>query len=233
VQEVELEAMRLLLKRVAKGEPIEYLIGELDFYHCLICVTKEVLIPRPETEILVDLACRSLKQTSCYGKVAWDLCTGSGCIGIAVKKSCPDLKMALSDISKEALEVAASNAKKNAVDVEFLHGDLLEPFNGRKADIIFCNPPYISAKEFLELDPSVKDFEPNIALIGGENGLVFYQRLKEELPRYLNSGAKIFFEIGASQGNAVLSLFSEKGWKNQRVEKDWAGHDRFFFLEFE
>lgn len=229
----ELEIMRALLKRVMKGEPIEYIIGEIPFYHCMIAVTDAVLIPRPETEILVDQACRILKQISCHGKVAWDLCTGSGCIGIAVKKACPDLTVFLSDISDPALRVASSNAKRNEVEVELVQGDLLTAFNGRKADIIFCNPPYISSKEFLVLDSSVKDFEPHTALIGGEDGLLFYKRLKENLPAYLNAGAKVFFEIGAGQGETVSNLFSGEGWKNQRIEKDWAGHDRFFFLEFE
>lgn len=233
ILENELEAMRSLLKRVVKGEPIEYITGEVAFYHCFIAVDKNVLIPRPETEILVDQACRSIKQGSYQGKAAWDICTGSGCIGIAIKKACPELKVCLSDLSQQALDVAAGNAARNHVEVELLQGDLLAPFAGRKADVIFCNPPYISSKEYLTLDPSVKDFEPETALIGGEDGLLFYKRLKNELPAYLNPGAKIFFEIGFGQGEAVLSLFLDEGWKNARVEKDWAGHDRFFFLEFE
>lgn len=232
ILEKELETMRCILKRVAGGEPIEYITGEITFYHCQIAVNKHVLIPRPETEILVDGACRMLKQSS-RKMLAWDICTGSGCIGIAVKKNCPDLTVCLSDISQQALEMAGENAIRNAVDVELLQGDLLAPFCDRKADVVFCNPPYISSKEYFTLDPSVKNFEPQIALIGGEDGLLFYKRLKEELPNFLNQGAKIFFEIGTGQGQAVLSLFSGRGWKNARVEKDWAGHDRFFFLEFE
>ena len=104
---------------------------------------------------------------------------------------------------------------------------------GRKADVVFCNPPYITSKEFLSLDRSVRDFEPKTALIGGEDGLDFYRRLKDSLPAHLNPSAKLFFEIGSNQGTAVLNLFSGTDWKNARIEKDWAGHDRFFFLEFE
>ncbi len=233
ILETELEEMRRLLKRAAKGEPIEYMIGEVAFYHCLIAVNSKVLIPRPETEILVDQACRFFKQIPCQGKEIWDVCTGSGCIGIAIKKACPDLNVFLSDISPEALAVASANAKQNQVEVELLQGDLLAPFKGRKADFVICNPPYISSEEFLAVDLSVKNFEPQHALLGGEDGLQFYRRLKEDLPDYLNPGAKIFFEIGAEQGQKVLSLFSGNRWKNLRVEKDWAGHDRFFFLEFE
>ncbi len=233
IQETELEVLRAFLKRAAKGEPVEYIVGEVEFYHCQLSVGPDVLIPRPETEILVDQACRILSAAVFRQQTAWDLCTGSGCIGIAVKRTCPDLSVRLSDISGKALEAAAINAHRNNVQVEFLQGDLLAPFDGCKADIIFCNPPYISAKDFLTLDPSVKDYEPREALLGGEDGLSFYRRLENELPFHLNPKAKIFLEIGAGQGGSVLNIFSGKGWKNRRVEKDWAGHDRFFFLEFE
>ena len=233
IQESELETLRSLIKRTAAGEPVEYIVGEVVFYHCDISVGPGVLIPRPETEILVDSACRMLRTADLYQKTAWDLCTGSGCIGIAVKKACPDLNICLSDLSENALQFAIANIEKNKVEVEILQGDLLTPFAGRKADLIFCNPPYVTEKEFFKLDRSVKDFEPQQALIGGEDGLAFYRRLQNELPTYLNPHAKLFFEIGADQGEAILNIFSGTGWKNRRVEKDWAGHDRFFFLEFE
>ncbi len=229
----ELEILRALMKRAVKGEPFEYITGQVCFYHCDISVTPDVLIPRPETEILVDTACKYLKTQDLIGKTAWDLCTGSGCIGIAVKKSCPDLAVSLSDISEKALVVAHKNAQRNSCSVEIVHGDFLKPMVGRKADFIFCNPPYIALKEYLALDPSVKGFEPKEALVGGEDGLAFYKRLKEDLPSHLNKGAKIFLEIGTGQGKALLDLFSAHLWKEARIEKDWAGHDRFFFLEFE
>jgi release factor glutamine methyltransferase len=233
IQETELEILRPLLKRASKAEPVEYIIGEMTFYQCQLSLNADVLIPRPETEILVDQACRMFSVEDVHQKTAWDLCTGSGCIGIAVKKACPDLNVSLSDISKKALDIASKNAHRNNVQVELLQGNLLSPFEGRKTDIVFCNPPYISSKEFLTLDPSVKDYEPQEALIGGEDGLSFYRKLEDALPSYLNPKSKIFFEIGAEQGESVLNIFSGRGWKNRRVEKDWAGHDRFFFLEFE
>ncbi len=231
--EIELEELRSLLKRAVKGEPLEYITGEVSFYDCAIAVSPHVLIPRPETEILVDLACKQLKQMPLQGKIAWDLCTGSGCIGIAVKKACPDLEMVLSDISEDALSVAEANAQSNQVQVEIVQGDLFAPFASRKADFIFCNPPYISNKEYLNLDESVKDFEPKTALVAEEDGLAFYRLLKESLPKYLNPGGWVFLELGTGQGEALLNLFSGPQWKGARVEKDWAGHDRFFFLEFE
>jgi release factor glutamine methyltransferase len=231
--ETELETLRSLLKRAVKGEPVEYITREVSFYHCSLALTPDVLIPRPETEILVDMACKQLKSQELVGMTAWDICTGSGCIGIAVKKACPHLQMFLSDVSERALSAAAENARRNEVQVEFLQGDFLIPFSGRKTDLVFCNPPYVSEKEYFTLDPSVKDFEPKLALVGGEDGLDFYRRLEKDLPAHLNPGAKIFLEIGTGQGSALMDLFSGHEWKGARVERDWAGHDRFFFLEFE
>lgn len=231
--EAELESLRALLKRAVKGEPLEHITGEISFYRCSLAVTPDVLIPRPETEILVDIACKQLKSQDLSGKTAWDLCTGSGCIGIAVKKACPDLHMTLSDISPKALEVAAMNAQKNDVQVELVCGDLLEPFVSRKADIVFCNPPYVSNKDYELLDGSVKNFEPQAALVAEENGLAFYRRLKGALPLHLNPGGRVYLELGAGQGQSLIDLFSGPEWKSARLEKDWAGHDRFFFLERE
>lgn len=229
--EEELEQIRGFIKRAARNEPLEYIIENVSFYHCDLRITPDVLIPRPETEILVDAICRQMKEGG--EKVAWDVCCGPGSIGIAVKKALPILTVVLSDISEKALALASANAKRNGVEVETVLGDLLQPFQGRKADAIFCNPPYISQQEYAHLDPSVRNFEPQLALVGGEDGLIFYRRLAEELPPYLQPGAKLFFEIGAGQGESVQTLFNTGHWRNKRVEKDWSGHDRFFFLEFE
>jgi release factor glutamine methyltransferase len=229
----EVDSFRELVKRKLKGEPLEYLLEKINFYGCTISVTKDVLIPRPETEILLDKACSLLKNLPLEKKVAWDICTGSGCLGIALKKTFPQLNVALSDLSEKALNLARINAKNNEIEIECLQGDLLRAFGQRKADIILCNPPYVSNKEYCELDMSVRDYEPKEALVGGDDGLLFYKRLSEELPNFLNSGAKVFFEIGTGQGKAVQNLFSASCWCKISLEKDWAGHDRFFFLEFE
>jgi release factor glutamine methyltransferase len=222
VIETELDAIREGLKRCGKGEPIEYVMGEVDFYGCKIRVDCRALIPRPETEILVDLIAKRIERG-----VFWDLCTGSGCIGIALKKARPDLDVTLADLSEEALQLAAGNAQLNGVEVDLVQGDLLAPFQGRKADWIVCNPPYVSEGEYQGLDPSVKDFEPRLALVGGERGTEFYERLKRELPPFLNPRGQIFFEIGAGQGEAIKQIFGKGG----EVLADWAGHPRFFFLE--
>jgi len=165
--------------------------------------------------------------------VAWDLCCGSGCLGVSLKKALPALEVSLSDLSEKAIEIAKANASMNDATVCFYQGDLLSPFRQGKADFVLCNPPYISNQEFDSLDLSVRLYEPKIALASGPSGLEFYIRLADELPVYLNRGAKVFLEIGAGQGAAVGAIFGAKCWKTKCLEKDWAGHDRFFFLEFE
>jgi release factor glutamine methyltransferase len=233
LQEEELSILRELVRRKVKAEPLEYLIGHVSFYGCTIEVSKDVLIPRPETEILLDKVCSRLKTGDLTGKVAWDVCTGSGCLGIGLKKALPQLTVSLLDISDSALLLARRNAERNSVHVECLQGDLLAACKGRKADILLCNPPYISKKEYEDLDVSVRGYEPKEALLGGEDGLLFYRRLALELPAHLRAGAYVFLEIGWKQGEAVRKLFSSPCWRNICIEKDLAGHDRFFFLEFE
>lgn len=231
--EKELEAVRPLLKRRAAGEPLEQILGEVEFYHCRLAITPDVLIPRPETEILVDLAVKKLGERSLAGKSLWDLCAGSGCIGLSLKKAFPELAVSLSDLCPKALAVAKKNAERNGLAVDLRQGDLLEPFFGEKADFIFCNPPYVSKQEYEALDPGVRDFEPKGALLGGERGVEFYERIARELPPFLRPGAQIFFEIGEAQGKAVQEIFSPLPWRRSRLLKDWAGKDRFFFLEIE
>lgn len=231
LEEWELEKCRAFLRRRAQGEPFAYIAGLVDFFDCKILVNPKVLIPRQETEILLDLVCKEITHEEWQGKHVWDLCCGSGCLGIGLKKKFPFLNVILSDISAEALEVARHNACKNDVEVSFLQGDLLLPFKGMKADLVICNPPYISEIEYAVLDPSVRDHEPKIALWGGPTGLEFYQRLCSELPRFLHSDSKAWFEIGAQQGNDIRTLFNAPPWHQGTVMKDWSGHDRFFRVQ--
>ena len=210
-----------------------YISGKIEFYGCTIALNPSVLIPRPETEILVDKIVSSLKNDHLQGKILLDLCCGSGCIGIALKKALPELDVYLSDCSSDAIAVAASNATSNEVHVTCLIGDFLTPFYGKKCDYFVCNPPYISESEYLELDPEVKEFEPCLALVAGKSGLEFYHRLAQELPNYLHPGGKAWFEIGYQQGAALKNLFQGAPWMGTYVENDWGGHNRFFFLENE
>jgi len=232
--EAELDKCRKALIRRGKYEPLQYIYGEVDFYDCSINVTRDVLIPRQETEILVDNIAKSLAQEDLKGKILWDICCGSGCIGIALKKKLPELKVILSDISGAAISVAEKNAEKNGVDVSFFEGDLLAPFAGMKADYIVCNPPYISDSDYLDLDREVRDFEPKSALFAGETGFEFYDRLREELIDHLLPSSRVWFEVGMKQGDSLVKMFSSfPNIKNVGFDKDWSGHDRFFFLEIE
>lgn len=193
LEEKEVIQMRQFLKRCMNHEPIQYIMGEVEFYGCRIEVSSNVLIPRHESEILVDLAVKKIKEKPHDGKILWDLCTGSGCLGLGIKRACPELTVVLSDISPQAIAQAEKNRQKNNLDVECRQGDLLEPFINQKADFVICNPPYISEGEMQTLDRSVRGFEPHAALLGGPTGLEFYQRLSRELPAYLNPGSHLFF----------------------------------------
>lgn len=229
----EVTAFHHAIEAKARKEPLEYLLQEVEFYHCLLSVTPDVLIPRQETEILLDLVCSRLKGSETG---ALDLCTGSGCLAIGLKKAVPKLGVVGVDLCPRALKVACANGKKNGVEVEWHLGDLLGPVAGQKFDLVLCNPPYISEGEFLSLEDEVRLFEPKKALVGGKTGLEFFERLALELPAFLRPGAQVFFEIGTGQKEALLSLFSKSCWHRVQVEPDWAGHDRFFssiFLENE
>jgi release factor glutamine methyltransferase len=160
----------------------------------------------------------------------WDICTGSGCIGIAIKKKRPDCKVVLADLSAEALKVAGENAALNQVEVELVQGDLLAPFKGRKADVVVCNPPYVTDAEYPQLDREVRDWEPKLALVGGYS---FYERMARELFPYLNPGAKVYFEIGTEMGSQIKNIFNTPEWKLQELLQDWSSHDRYYKLEIE
>lgn len=233
LDENEIERCRSALARRVKGEPLQYIQGEVEFLECRFKVSSAVLIPRQETEILADRISKELTDLPLENKILWDLCCGSGCLGIALKKRFPMLKVFLSDLSASALEVAKENAKLNQVDVEFREGDLLLPFRGEHAHFIVCNPPYLTEQEWEEASSEVRAFEPKMALVGGTSGVDFYEKLAHELKSFLQPKGRVWLEIGYRQGPAVKRIFSEEGWSHFSVEKDWAGHDRFFSLENE
>lgn len=233
LNEGELELCRGVLKRRAKGEPMQYIRGLVDFYGCSISISRDVLIPRQETEILVDLIAKDLKAKSVDGKILWDLCCGSGCIGLALKNTFPSLDVVLTDISPDALAVAKKNAVANELEVEFLQGDFLEPMQGRFVDVIVCNPPYVAINEFEELEVEVRDFEPRLALVAEDNGLAFYRKLANDLSQVLKPGGTLWLEIGCGQGAAICEIFSFLKPQKMQLLQDWAGLDRFFSLEIE
>ena len=195
-------------------------------------VNEHVLIPRMDTECLVEEAVRDIRETLKSKPEAepdsvrvLDLCTGSGCIGISVKLLCPKVRVFLSDLSDQALEVARRNAERLGASVEILQGDLFEPVEGR-FDYILSNPPYIPSGDIKELMPEVRDHEPLMALDGSEDGLAFYRRIIDACPRYLKTGGSLIFEIGAWQGQDVEKLLQNAGFSNIRTLQDLAGLDR-------
>ncbi len=232
LEEKEVKAYQLLLERRKKREPVAYICGSVPFFHLEIEVNKDVLIPRPETELLVEKMVDRLKKEDLSGKLFMDLCTGSGCMALAIKQNFPELRVAASDISPQALEVAKRNAKNNSLVIEYHLGDLLEGFS-EKIDFLCCNPPYISEEEQSSLEEEVVLYEPREALFAKDFGYEFYERLSQILPSYLHPKAKIFFEIGKGQKSQMQKIFCQKPWILPQFFCDYNGIDRFFFLETE
>jgi len=216
----------MLADYIVDDVPIEYILGYTYFYGNKIKVNQSVLIPRDESEELVERALGCIKQ----GHRVLDLCTGSGAIAIALKKEINDIEVIASDISKDALKVAKDNARLNEVSVNFIEGDLLEPFvNNDRFDVIVCNPPYIS--EDYEVNDIVKH-EPRIALYADDNGLFNYKKIISELSKVLNKGGVILFEIGYNQREDILNICKEYlGDYEIECYKDISGNDRIVIIK--
>jgi release factor glutamine methyltransferase len=232
LEEQEILQFRGLLERRKKREPIAYLCQSVPFYHTEIEVNSDVLIPRPETELLVEKVVQILRKQDLKGKLLLDLCCGSGCMAVAIKKEFPQLQVVARDISLPALEVAKRNAKKNGTEIEFQMADLLEGFPF-KMDFLLCNPPYVAEEEMPFLEEDVKCYEPSLALVAKSSGFEFYERIAKSLATYLNPKAKIFFEMGSTQKKRLEQLFSQSFWTKREFFLDASGKDRFFFLENE
>jgi release factor glutamine methyltransferase len=229
VQE-QLDRLRDLVKRAGEHEPVAYLVGRTEFYSLEFEVTPDCLIPRPETELLVQRAIESLRKRTGPQQVC-DLCTGCGVIAVAIAKNVPDAKVIATDISEPALAVAGRNIEKHklADRIELRRGDLFEPLVPQLDlfDLIPCNPPYVSAPEYEALDRNVKDYEPRIALYAGEDGLDIYRRIVEKVGRFLKPDGVLLLEIGYQQGPAVRGLLEQAGvFASIRTDKDLQGHDR-------
>ncbi len=214
-----------LVARRQQRYPLAYLLGEQWFYGRAFSVTPAVLIPRPETEMLVEFA---VAHAPCGGSVA-DIGTGSGCIAVSIAAERTDLAVLAVDLSPDALAVAASNAvRHNVADrVSLALGDLLAPLVGR-FDVIVSNPPYIAASEMPGLMPEVRDYEPSMALCegAGDDGLAIYRRLWEGAVRYLVVGGWLAVEVGQGQAMAVAAMAREAGFANVQISSDGAGIER-------
>lgn len=221
ITEEQLEDYESVLKKRAEHIPLQYIVGETEFMGLTFKVNSSVLIPRQDTETLVEEALKVAKP----GMKVLDMCTGSGCIIISIVHHGRELKGFASDISRHAVNVAKENAKMNQVAVSFETGDLFDHIKG-KYDMIVSNPPYIRTEEIAKLMPEVQNFEPYDALDGKEDGLFFYRRIVEEAGRYLNPGGYLMFEIGHDQGADVSAMMEQAGYRNVSVVKDLAGNDR-------
>ncbi|MBQ2901021.1 MAG: peptide chain release factor N(5)-glutamine methyltransferase [Lachnospiraceae bacterium] len=210
-----------VLSKRAEHVPLQYITGEQEFMGIPFRVNDSVLIPRQDTETLVEEALKVIRP----GMKVLDMCTGSGCILISILKNIVDVEGFGYDISKQAINVAKENAKLNNVTATFERSDLFEDVTDT-FDVIVSNPPYIPTDVIGELMPEVALFEPMQALDGKEDGLHFYRRIVEAASEYLNPNGMLLFEIGHDQGEAVSSLMKEAGYQNVRVVKDLAGNDR-------
>ena len=219
------EAYRTLVARRKAGEPFQYLLGSANFMGLDFIVTPDVLIPRFDTERLVEKALELLQPIA--RPIVLDICTGSGAIAVAISHYKPDAAVYAGDISEAALKVAEQNNQCLNTHVSFRQGNLLEPFDDLNGTVhlLISNPPYITTQEMQELPIDVQQ-EPHLALWGGEDGLDFYRILSAKAPLLLCAGGWLMFEIGWKQGAAVSSLMQQQGFQNVAVLQDWQGNDR-------
>lgn len=232
VEKPQLETLRELVKRGGEHEPIAYLVGRCEFYSLSLAITRNCLIPRPETELLVERAVHFLRKRS-GPQAVLDMCTGSGCIAAAIAKNVPNSQIVATDICDAALSVAAKNieALKLGERVRLLCGDLFDPvvkgLDAAAFDVIVSNPPYVSEAEYETLDKNVKDYEPKKALLAGVDGLDVYRRIIARASEFLKADGALMLEIGYAQGVAVKELLDQVGgFRQVRVEKDLANNDR-------
>ena len=215
------ERINEVFLRLSDGEPLQYILNKAYFYSRTFYVDNRVLIPRFDTEILVEQAIKIINEkkfNSCL-----DLCCGSGAIGITINLE-TNIKTDLTDISTDALEVSSKNAKDLGANVNIYQSDLFNSIN-KKYDIIVSNPPYIALSDIKTLEVKVKDFEPHLALDGKEDGLYFYRRIIEEAPNYLNKNGYICFEVAELQSESVKKLL-KNNFKNVRIVKDFNNINR-------
>ena len=223
------ERLEELLSRRRTGEPVAYLVGEWEFYGLTLTITPQVLIPRPDTELLVDRAVELIEEVGPGARVL-DLCTGSGCIGLAVAARVPGARAVLLDASPEALAVAKENIRRNQLSarVTGLLGDAAETPDPAlwDFDVITCNPPYIPTEVISTLDASVREYEPHLALDGGPDGLAFYRSIAPLWRDSLRLGGRLLFEVGIGQAQAVQAIMEAAGYIDITIYEDLAGIPR-------
>jgi release factor glutamine methyltransferase len=232
VDKEQLDILHDLVKRAGQHEPIAYLTGKTEFYSLRLQVSPDCMIPRPETELLVERAIEFLRARTGMQSVC-DLCTGCGCIAVAIAKNLPQAKIIATDICGDALNIAANNIENHDLKdrITLLSGDLFEPIvpqlDVEKFDLIVCNPPYVSASEFERLDKCVKEYEPRLALYAGVDGLEVYRRIIDKADQFLRKDGALILEIGYAQGPAIKELLEKTGaFAEIKIEKDFHDNDR-------
>lgn len=217
------------IKRRLKREPVAYIVGSCGFMDYEFVVNKDVLIPRSETELLVE---ETIKTAEKFGKkTILDLCTGSGCIAVALSKSGIFNKVYASDISQKALNVAKINAKNNKADeINFIESDIFGNLKDIKVDIIISNPPYISSEEYDKLEPELF-FEPKTALLADGDATSFYKEIAEKSKSFLNKSGFVLLELSSTNASIIETIFKEKNYKNIEILKDYSGFKRILKAE--
>jgi release factor glutamine methyltransferase len=231
VSESIVNNIRKALLQRGKRKPLQYIIGEVDFLNTVIKVNESVLIPRPETEYMVDyILKREVYRLSDKPKIL-DLCTGSGAIAITLKKNIPNAEVYASDICDYALQVCRVNANNNDCLIHVLRSNLLEELDCNKYDLIVSNPPYVSEDDYLKLEPEIH-YEPRHALVSSEDGLYFYKRILKEVGNYLTKTGVLYLEIGYNQTKKIIDLAEKTGHKNLEIINDLAGKERVIRISY-
>ena len=227
----ELAAFKALLKRRLAHEPLQYILGETEFFSLPFKVSPAVLIPRPETEILVEHVIELCQHQFADTDELFilDVGTGTGCIAVSLAKHVENAVITAVDISHDALTLARGNAEAHDVSINFKEHDALKPWPTdylNTFDIIVCNPPYVSFPEYQSLQPEIKEHEPKISLLGGNDGLEFYRKFANISTTLIKSNGYLFFEIGERQASSVKNIYAEVGFSGFQVFEDLAGKDR-------
>jgi len=240
LNQTERQSYKTVLRRRVDGEPLQYIISETEFFSLLFSVCKNVLIPRPETELLVEAAIQTIKEEWSESPVrCLDIGTGSGNIAIALAKNLQHAEIIAVDISDQAIAIAKRNAEKNEVAdrITFQISDVMQlnfvkdvepPFH-----VICSNPPYIASSDFENLPKEIRDFEPRQALDGGPDGLKFYQRFAEAFPKLVDNSGTIFLEIGETQAEKIQNIFTGIAGFKIQIKKDLAQKDRLMIGRYE
>jgi len=227
----ELATFRELIKRRVAGEPVRYLTHATEFYSLSLHVDKRVLVPRPETELLVDVVLASLPDRDLPVHIA-DLCTGSACIALALAATLPNACLYAVDSSSDALEIARRNAHDNQLTdrVRFFQGDLTAPLADAglagALDVVVSNPPYVSESEFASLPREIREYEPRSALVAGPVGTEFHERIARASREFLKDDGRLFMEIAETQGGPVSDILSGDGYRDVKLVRDYAGLHR-------